>query len=934
MPRKPPKPVTPRKRAANRPPAQARLETSASAYRAILDSTADGILVVDGHGKIFNYNRKFAELWQIPEAVMATGDDNLALATVLDQLTEPQQFLDKVRELYESPDAESFDVLEFKDGRVFERYSQPQREDGKVTGRVWSFRDVTERRRAEAALQESEARYRLVSDNIVDVVFTSDLDLHVTYVSPSIARVTGYTVEELKRLPLDRLFTPASAEVARRNLAEALAENAALGRKGGRTMEVEVVRKDGATLWVEFKISFLRDTAGVAHGILGVARDVSERRRTETALRTVVVGTARATGDEFFRTLTQHLATALEVRCAVVGELIEPECTRVRTLAVWVGERFVDNVEYNLAGAPCEHIVTDDRLTVYPERLRQLFPDDPFLVQLRAESYVGIALRDSSGRTLGNLLVIHTGPMPRLALAESLLPVFANRAAAELERRRTEQRLSLQSAVMESAANAIAVTDPDATIEWVNPAFTRLTGYRLNEAVGKSTRILNSGKQTTAFYAELWRTILAGKVWRGEMINRRKDGSLYAERMTITPVLASGSSGGTGTIDHFVAVKEDVTAVRQMEEQLRRAQRMEAVGRLAGGVAHDFNNLLQAMLGITQLARLQGGDLATIQNQLQELEELLHRGAQLSQQLLLFSRREEIKAEPLDLNQVIRDTVKLLGRLLGANVTLAMELSPEALPVLADPGQIGQVWMNLAVNATDAMPDGGTLTVRSGRRGDSDVWFSVSDTGHGIPDDIRDHIFEPFFTTKADRRGTGLGLAVVHGIVTQHGGEVEVASTVGKGTTFRVLLPRRAQEGEAAAPEAAQATALPHGHGERLLLVEDNDSVRRAFERLLIRLGYEVTSAGSAEEADRLPASPPYLLLLTDMVLPGLSGAGLAAQLRARWPAIKVIFMSGYTEDEALRKQAAEGEVRFLQKPVDLGTLAREVHDALSESSR
>jgi len=929
-PRKPSKPTKPKQPAARRTPAQARLETSASAYRAILDSTADGILVVDGQGKIVSYNRKFQDLWRIPEAVMATGNDDLALATVLDQLTDPQAFLDKVRALYGSPDAESFDVLDFKDGRVFERYSQPQREGGEVMGRVWSFRDVTERRRVEAALLESEARYRLVSDNVVDVVFTTDLELHVTYVSPSIERVTGYTVKELKRLPLDRLFTPASVEVARRNLAEALAENAARGRVGGRTMEVEVVRKDGLTLWAEFKISFLRDSNSVLHGILGVARDISERRRTEAALRSVVVGTARAIGDEFFRTLTQHLAMALEARCAVVGELIEPECTRVRTLAVWVGDRFVDNVEYNLAGAPCEHIVTDDRLTVYPERLRQLFPDDPFLVRLRAESYVGLALRDSAGRTLGNLLVIHDGPMRRLSLAESLLPVFATRAAAELERRRTEQRLSLQSTVMESAANAIAVTDPTGTIEWTNPAFSRLTGYTPKEALGKSTRILNSGKQPKAFYEQLWRTIQAGTVWRGEMINRRKDGSLYTERMTITPVMDTGS-GGTAAIRHYVAVKEDVTAVKQMEDQLRRAQRMEAVGRLAGGVAHDFNNLLQAMLGITQLSRLHGEDLATSQERMQELEELLRRGAQLTQQLLLFSRREEIKAEPVDLNQVIRDTAKLLRRLLGADVTLDLELSPEALPVMADPGQISQVWMNLAVNATDAMPDGGTLTVRSGRRGDGDVWFSVTDTGHGIPDDIRDHIFEPFFTTKGDRRGTGLGLAVVHGIVTQHGGEVEVASTVGKGTTFRVMLPRRAEEGNAATAEPAQAAALPHGNGERVLLVEDNDSVRRAFERLLIRLGYEVTAAGSAEEADLLPVSQPFALLLTDMVLPGLSGAGLAAQLRERWPELKVVFMSGYTEDEALRKRAAEGEVRFLQKPVDLGTLAREVYNALSE---
>jgi PAS domain S-box-containing protein len=920
-----------RRSTARRRAAKRRVPNPDPGTQAILDSTADGILVVDGRGKIISYNRKFVELWRLPERVVASGDDDLALATVLEQLRAPAQFLDKVHALYADPEAESFDVLEFKDGRVYERYSQAQREDGRITGRVWSFRDVTERRRAEAALQESETRYRLVSENILDVIWTTDLQLRLTYISPSIERVAGYTVEEMLRLPLERLLTPASTAAARRGLEEGLSESPARGRVGGRTLEVEVVRKDGSTLWAELKISFLRDHDGVARGILGVARDGTERRRAEDALRSVTVGTAAATGEEFFRTLVQHLAEALGLRYALIGELTGPAQDHIRTLAVWSGDRFGENIEYALVGAPCEHVVNGGGVVAYPDRLADRFPDDPLLRDLGAQSYLGVALRDTTGRVLGNLVVMHDRPMRALPLAESLLTIFAIRAATELERRGTLQRLSLQSAVMESVANAVVITGADGTIQWVNPAFTRLTGYEPREAIGKDPRILNAGRQSKAFYAELWRTILAGRVWRGEMVNRRRDGSLYTERMTITPVIGTASSGGTGTIAHFVAIKEDVTALKEMEDQLRRAQRMEAVGRLAGGVAHDFNNLLQAMLGLIQLSRMRGEDLTASGERLQELEELLRRGAQLTQQLLLFSRREEPKPQQFDLNESIRETAKLLRRLLPARVELRLDLAEEPLPVAADPGQIGQVWMNLAINGSDAMPEGGTLIVQSGEDG-GDVWFSVTDTGHGIPDDILDHIFEPFFTTKADQRGTGLGLAVVHGIVTRHGGEVQVTSAPGTGATFRVLLPRREENGERTPGQGTQAEPLPPGKGERILLVEDNPSVRRAFERLLSRLGYAVTSVESAEAAEPLPAAEPFALLLTDMVLPGLSGAALATRLRERWPHLKVVFMSGYTADEALRSKAARGEERFLQKPVDLAMLAREVHAALAES--
>jgi PAS domain S-box-containing protein len=385
----------------------------------------------------------------------------------------------------------------------------------------------------------------------------------------------------------------------------------------------------------------------------------------------------------------------------------------------------------------------------------------------------------------------------------------------------------------------------------------------------------------------------------------------------------------TGRAVRMFGTMGDVTGEVVLEAQLRQAQKMEAVGNLAGGVAHDFNNLLQAILSLVEVLKAQQDDPARAAERLRELEENVRRGAQFTRQLLLFSRREATKREVLDLNAVLHGAAGMMRRLLRENIAVKLELAPGELPVEADRGQLEQVVANLSLNAADAMPDGGTVAISSGAE-ERGVWFEVTDTGSGIEESIRDRIFEPFFTTKGSGKGTGLGLSVVHGIVTGHGGSIELTSAVGEGSRFRITLTRAARHRDDSCGLVSEfPDALAAGWGELVLVVEDEPGAREGLREILTLLGYRATAVGSGEEALALPDEPAFDLLLTDVMLPGNPGPEVARLLRERWPALEVILMSGYAEDVAVRRIVTMGHVNFLQKPFDMATLAREIRAAL-----
>ena len=425
------------------------------------------------------------------------------------------------------------------------------------------------------------------------------------------------------------------------------------------------------------------------------------------------------------------------------------------------------------------------------------------------------------------------------------------------------------------------------------------------------------------------------------MTNKRKDGTLYEEESTISPIVDDA-----GRTVNYVAVKRDVTREVQLEAQFLQAQKMEAIGQLAGGVAHDFNNILAAILMQTELIATTEGLPDKIRDGLREISAYADRAATLTRQLLLFSCRQVMQPRNLDLNDLVTNLAKMLRRIIGEDVRLELNLHPKPLTTHADPGMLDQVLLNLVVNARDAMPGGGHLLIETRKRtftpevaasipGASPgrkICLCVTDTGTGIAPENLARIFEPFFTTKEPGKGTGLGLATVFGIVKQHGGSLCVESEVGRGTTFQVFLPAAEKTDKSA--EEPSAKPKPRGGEETILLVEDEQVVRYLIRNMLERAGYRVLEAAHGVEAEHIleTSKTSIHLLLTDIVMPeGMSGRELAARIRERIPNLPVIFTSGYDVETAGRELTLKKGQNFIKKPFSAQQLLEMVRHSLDE---
>jgi two-component system, cell cycle sensor histidine kinase and response regulator CckA len=777
--------------------------------------------------------------------------------------------------------------------------------DGTPRYFISQVQDITERKRADTEL----TRQALVFETIGDAVIVMDLTGRVVDWNPAASRLFGYTRAEIVGRPVVTVHDPSLAGLLEEQIQASLHSH---HRWSG---EMPFRRKDGSQGLADVVVVAQLDRAGQPVAWIGVNREVTERRRAEAALAESRALLAAAeelahVGSWSLDTQTGALTWSDEL-FRIVGR--EPASAPLST--EWFVELVHPDDRPAVRGAFKQLIEEGDAA---PVECRVIRPDG----SIRTIQARGRLQRNAGGagqRVLGSAQDV------------------TERVEAERALRMAHATVA---ALLDAAPLAILSLDLDSCVTMWNPGAERLFGWTAAEVIGKPLPVVSI--EYLPEYTQLRDEVFRGRRVSGyETKRRRKDGSLVDVLLSTAPL-----QDGAGNVSGLVALLVDVTERRGLEEQLRQSQRLEAVGQLAGGIAHDFNNLLTVVTSYAALLLEDLGPSHPKANDIQEIARAADRAAALTQQLLAFGRRQLLQPRVLDVNHTVTELERMLRRLLTADIELVTVLDPELRCVRADPGQLEQVLMNLVVNARDAMPGGGTLTVETanveidasypGRhasaiRPGGYVRIAVSDTGHGMDEATQARIFEPFFTTKEPGKGTGLGLSTVYGIVNQSGGYVWCYSEPGRGTTFKIYLPHADAQAEQRGNGTARVAA--RRGMESVLIVEDDDAVRSVARRILASHGYAVLEAAGGAAALRLydETSPPVDLVLTDVVMPEMSGSEMARQLRERHPGIRVLFMSGYTGEAALRQRVLEPGAAFIEKPFAPEVLAARVREMLDQ---
>jgi len=965
------------------------LVQSSDQLRLIFDQAEDGIALLRTDMTIVDCNPSLCRIYGVESKATLIGRSVLEFTT--ERLRNGRLATEMVEELLQK-------VMKDEALQFYWRHEQPSGavRDVEVSGKLIRLggkpfiqaivRDVTERFSLEDELRKVNAQLQYIIDNTQDIIFQIDLHGNYIYGNAAVEVVSGYTVEEVLKKNMLEVIVPEHISMVQERLQKRVAGDHEPG-----SYSFQIFHKDGHRIWLELMTSGVYDAEGRLIAVQGIARDISDRKGMEEALEKRIFSLTRPLGssgditfDELFnldqiQRIQDEFADATGVASIITnpagdpitqgsngtrlcGEIIKksekgrqnciqsdrnlsryhpegPVVQPCRSCGLWdagvnivVGGRHVATW---LVGQVRSETQKEESMRAYA---RQIEVDEEVFVQ---------AFRE--------VPVMSKGRFEQVANAlYSLANQISNSAYMNLqqarfiadEKKRTAELRRLSTAINQSA-ESVLITDAAGIIQYANPAFEQATGYRQEEVVGKNPSLLKSGVHTKSFYRDLWACISSGETWKGQMHNCRKDGTVFVEDATISPILNEA-----GEIVSYVGLKRDITRELSLEEQFRQAQKMEAIGRLASGVAHDFNNILQTILGYCGVLMMETEGQHEIQQDVKEIQNSAKRAGQLTRQLLTFSRRQPALQAQVDLNQVLTEQISMLRRLVGENISLCFDPAEHLFPIKADHSQIEQVVMNLVVNARDAMPEGGTITLRTRNivyedevpvsgdraRGREYVCMTVRDNGTGMKKEVLDHLFEPFFTTKSVGEGTGLGLAIIYGIVDQHSGWIDVDSKVDEGSTFSIYLPRCTDQMESDSETEGTLFSVPQGSEDRrkkILLVEDDEQVRKLSRMILSEAGYAVTDSDCAEHAEALLREQPeaFDLLLIDAVLPDRPGIELAEELCASNAESAVIIFSGYSDARVRVDKIEQKGYEFLRKPFSTESLLQMVKTTLKNKS-
>ena len=770
-------------------------------------------------------------------------------------------------------------------------------------------RDVTEKIAAEKALRENERKYRLLAENLRDVIWILDADLKYVYVSPSVTELRGYSPEEVMQQTMDQVLTPDSHRKAMALFASEkmqVPRHQARGKDWTMNLDLEMIRRDGSTVWTEVTLSILYDDNGRPEGLLGITHDISDRKKAEEALRK---------SEERYRTIFEHTATA---------NIIVAEDTTI-LLANSNFERITgysrEEVENKMSWTA---FVMEEDLELMKQHHLQRRVDPG-----SAPNAYEFKARTRTGEVRNFFMSVAMIPETRESVASLIDMTDRNKAQDAL--RQSEERFRDLARLL---PETVFETDADGRFTFVNEISLERFGYTL-EDVGQGITIMDviAPEDHQRALTSHVRVMQGERLGLNEYTARKKDGTKFPSLIHSTPIYRDGQYVG---LRGFLI---DVTEKKNLEEQLWRSQKLEAVGTLAGGIAHDFNNLLMGILGNITLMLMKLSPSHPFHDRLKNMEAYVQHGSDLTRQLLGFARGGKYEVKSTDLGTFLLNSAEMFGRT-KKEIRMHHKVDENLWPAEVDRGQMEQVMLNLFVNAWQAMPGGGDMylsvenvALRQDEVSPYDlnpgpfVKITVTDTGVGMDEATKARIFEPFFSTKQRGRGTGLGLASVYGIIKNHDGFILVESEKGVGTSFMVYLPASTKSVEQERPAAEQ---IEKGM-ETILLIDDEEMILDIGTQMLEGLGYKVITAMGGKHGlelfDRNEGAVDLVIL--DMIMPDLGGRDTFSALRSRASNVKVLLSSGYSLDGQAEEILAQGCKGFIQKPFTISELSKKVREIL-----